>query len=806
MGPAPAARRRGSNRRLGRALPPALAVLALQLAAVTPAQATADTPLNGVTYTIGSALDGKCLGTQWAQAAGGTPVVQASCQGLLTQRWRLLQVNTTSPAHYVLINTATERCLVIGDGGRAVTQDCGTVPSNEQFTISTDPGRGSTLTVLSSRQCLAVPGDSTQDNLQVQQYSCATTPGQSWTLTRTEPLLFANPGFENGTAGWKFSAHTGVATNNPHSGTRLAYLDSGTGYRISQQVTALTAGSFDLSAWIATGAAGATMTVSVNGTPTQSLTLPDQATYAKYTLPRVKVAAGDKVTLAFGSSPNGWVNIDDIAVAPSAPNDPQISSSDPTVVAMFNWAKTKANSWVQQPGATGTVNIDENNPSGTGSATYDTTYWAGYPFRTDYYIRDFAHQLVGAHLLGLDAQNKTMLRSFARSATSVTGNYPVWSMNFDAKTYGGIDYHGPDAFVRELPAPFELVQKAAEAYQWTGDTDYANDPTLSGYIKNTLSSFIATHPGPVDNGSVPIPQATSNDIFTGIASYAESSQATYAEAGDALASQYQAYLGAATLAIARGDTASAASYDRAASALKTYFNSTWSVNPTNPADVVHAYDTNGNPIGGWGYETSVLMPMKNLLDPGPRLTSYLSAIDSADSGPQRSPNEEGYTYLPDTFFAGHDGTTAWKWMQSVYGSINQVHATNRLLNGDYPELPFTLLSQTVQGLLGVQPDAADNTVITASQLPATMGWLQVSSIPVGHGTVTLRQDGQTSSTLTNTGTANRTWEARFPGTHTGITVNGTAQPARTKTVDGVTYTYTTVTVAPDQTTTVAVTG
>ncbi len=198
------------------------------------------------------------------------------------------------------------------------------------------------------------------------------------------------------------------------------------------------------------------------------------------------------------------------------------------------------------------------------------------------------------------------------------------------------------------------------------------------------------------------------------------------------------------------------------------------------------------------------MPVKQLLDPGPRRDAFLAAVDAADSGPQRSANLEAYTYLPDAFFAGHDGTTAWKWMRYVYESVGAQHASGQMLNGDYPEVPFTLLAQTVQGLLGVEPDAAAGTLATDSRLPASMGWLQAADIPVGGGTVTVRHDGERSSTVTNTGTEPLTWEARFRGEHTRITVDGTPRDARTKTVDGVTYTYATVPLAPGHSATAAV--
>ncbi|WP_188300890.1 RICIN domain-containing protein [Streptomyces sp. CBMA156] len=773
-----------------------LAVLAAQALGAAPAPAASGTPLvDGGSYLLGSALDGNCLGPQYAQPAPGIPVTGAACGRLLSQRWQLRRTGDA----YLLVNAATGRCLTLGGPEpRPATADCGASPEAERFTVSRAPQGTYTLTARGTGACL------TADATPVRHH-CDARPAHRWTLTRTEPLVLADPGFEQGSDGWTFTAHTGTATNNPHGGSRLAYLDAGPGYAVSQQVTAVTAGSYDLSAWIATGGAGGSLSVSVNGTVVRSLPLPEQTVYAKYSLPRVPVSPGDRLTLTVDSSPAGWINVDDAAVAPSAPNDPAISSSDPEVVALFDWAKTKANSWVQQAGTTGVLDQDENHPGGTGTTTYDATYWAGYPFRSAFYSRDFAHQLVGAHLLGLDAENKTMLRGFAGSATEVNKLYPVWALDFDARSYAAIDYRSPERFVRELPAPFELVQQAGEAFRWTGDRDYADDPGLGRYVRNTLGPFIAAHPGPVDNRGLPIPQATSRSIFAGTASYAENATRTYAEAGDAIGAQYQAYLSAATLADARGDAASATGYRKAAEDLRGYVNSTWSVDGSQPGEVVHGYDTTGKPVTGWGYEASVLMPVKQLLDPGPRRDAFLAAIDAADSGPERSANLEAYTYLPDAFFANHDGTTAWKWMRQIHRSTGEQHASGAMLNGDYPEVPFTLLSQTVQGLLGVTPDAAGHALATTPQLPASMGWLQVAGIPVGGGTVTVRHDGARRSTVTNTGAEPLTWEARIPGRHARVTVDGEPREARTTTVDGVTYTSTTVTLAPGRSATAAVT-
>lgn len=627
------------------------------------------------------------------------------------------------------------------------------------------------------------------------------------------PLVFVNPGFEQDMTGWTFTGGAGNGTNLKHSGAKNAYLDQGTGFRIGQIVTVPADGMFDLSAWIATGAPEGTFSATVNGAAAASVTFASQPIYSRYTLSRLQLRAGDRVEIAFDSSPNGWVNIDDITVAPSAPNDPRIDSSDPTLTEMFNWAKAKANSWVQQPGQIGAINADENNSFGASAAPYANTYWAGYPYRSGFYSRDFAHQVAGAHLLGLDAANKTMLKAFAASATSANRHDPVWSINFDAKTYLSVDYRDPGSYVRELPAPFELAQKLHEAYRQTGDTDYLTDPTLSDYAENTVTKFVEQHPGPLDHGDVLVAQATSGDMFAGTASYNEAGWDFFAESGDAIGAQYRAYLAAAGLASARGDAAGAARFTADAAALKEYYNTTWSVDtatssvdPARPGEVVRAYRINGWPVTGWGKENSWFMPLTGIMDPGQRRDDYLAFIDSQASGDGAPANLEAQTYLPDTFFANNADDTAWKWMQNVYRRIGDVHSTGKLVNGDYPEVAFTLVSQTVNGLLGVAPDAPNGAVTTTSHLPAGVDWLEVASIPLGESTFTLRHDGLTKSALTNTGADPLTWIAQFPGAHSTLVVNGATQPAETTVIDGRTVSYVEVAVAPGAAATVEVSG
>ncbi|MEU1225839.1 hypothetical protein [Streptomyces sp. NPDC005828] len=633
--------------------------------------------------------------------------------------------------------------------------------------------------------------------------------GSSWvnadditvTASVPPPVDVVNPGFEQGATGWNFTPGTGVATNLPHSGTRLAYLDGGTGKKVSQTLTATGDGLYDFSAWIATGGTGGRFVARVNGKTAGAVDLPRRSSYARYTISRISLKSGDSLELAFESG-SGWVNVDDLMVSPGAPVDPVVTSSDPKIVAMFDWAKRKANSWVQLPGVVGPINVDEGRPSGTGAGVYAPSYWAGYAHRSAFYTRDMAHQVAGASVIGLHAENKSMLRAYAGSATAEHKYFPVWALNFDNRTYLAIDYNSPTSFVREVPAAFELVEKANEAYRWSGDSAYIDDPALWDYYKHATKEFVELHDDGKANG---VAEGTGNGIFSGAVSYNESGNEHLIEAGDAIASQYQAFRAMAALATNKGDTALATRFKQKADDLKAYYNDTWSGGGSG-ASMIRGYTREGGTLTGWGLENSWFVPMKQLIEPGSRAEAYLDFIDQQASGSGKPSNIEAISYLPDTFFAYDRNDTAWKWMQYVYDQRDVQHPVSRQgPNGDYPEVSYTLLSQTVEGLMGVQPDAPSASLATASRLPAGMDWLQVEDIKIGGNTFALRHNGATSSKLTNSsGSASYTWEARFPGSHSTIKVDGAARTVRTKAVNGRTYTYATVSVAPGQTVTVTV--
>lgn len=254
---------------------------------------------------------------------------------------------------------------------------------------------------------------------------------------------------------------------------------------------------------------------------------------------------------------------------------------------------------------------------------------------------------------------------------------------------------------------------------------------------------------------------------------------------------------------ARGEKRAAQVWQRKAVLLKRYFNEEWSrVAGDEQGHYARILDSNLSKRNDFGKENSWFIPMKRLSEPGPRNDRYLDFIsemvgDGIGSTPQAPANIEAYTYLPDTYFPYQRNEEAWRWMRYILAKRNLPHERpSQGTNGDYPEISFTLVSQTVEGMMGVEPDAAAHRVATLPRLPAFIDWVAIEQLPVGAHRLSLRHEGVTASKLGNTGPRALFWEARFPGNHGFLLVDGKLRKARMQRLNGVTVSAVEVTVPP----------
>lgn len=474
----------------------------------------------------------------------------------------------------------------------------------------------------------------------------------------------------------------------------------------------------------------------------------------------------------------------------------EIITSNAALTQGFNWAKAKTRTFVQT-GKTGPVNISERD-SVSEEVAYIPSYWAGYPLRTAFYSRDFCHQATGAHLLGLEAENFTMLKAFAASASESRQWYPLWAINFDGSPYA-LDYRDDDYFVREVPAVFELVEKAYCLYLWTGNQRYIQDDTLWNYYTKAVTDFITLHDQKIPNG---VAEGTgTGNIFLGTPTFNEQADLPFIEAGDGLACQYRALWAYAKIAAARGEVDLANNFQEQARQLKTYFNTDWGVKDTERYN--RGYTPAGEPVAGWGKENSWFMLMKGLTDADdPRTLAYLDFVnerlESKDDIPD---NIEAISYVPEVFFLYHQNERGWKWMKHILATVDQEHAQSKLTgtNGNYPEVSYVLISNVVENLLGLKVDASGQRVETISHLPEEIDTLAVRSIRMGNALLSLRHIGHHTSVLKyESGQSRLQWTAGFPGNHDQLWVNDARMPVHQSTEFGQPFTYQMIDLEPGE--------
>ena len=192
------------------------------------------------------------------------------------------------------------------------------------------------------------------------------------------------------------------------------------------------------------------------------------------------------------------------------------------------------------------------------------------------------------------------------------------------------------------------------------------------------------------------------------------------------------------------------------------------------------------------------MAMKGITQGGSKRTQdYLDFInDRLESKDDIPDNIEAISYIPETFFLHHQNERGWQWMKHIMDNLKQDHAhqvaTGR--NGDYPEVSYVLIRNVVADLLGVVPNAKENSVATLSHLPAEVEQLQVDQVKIGKSYLSLEQQKRNKTSLHyQQGVGALSWRAGFPGTYDYLLVNGSKQPCLVAKDYGQIYSYVEVT-------------
>lgn len=438
----------------------------------------------------------------------------------------------------------------------------------------------------------------------------------------------------------------------------------------------------------------------------------------------------------------------------------RLESSNAFLQSAFDWATEKTKAFV----VTGTENGEINKGDGgkwygpdgvvmdsptepwAKSQNYKPAFWAGYFDRTAYYIRDFVHQAAGAYLVGLQEELYNMFYTFVSNANEKTGWFAPWAFNFDNSIYY-MDTPNYQKFVREITAQFELAETAYRLYLWSGDIRYAQNEVIFNFIEKIMTVFIDKLDGAVLNEKNGIPEGL-GDIWQGSSTYNERGFHA-AEAGDSIAAMYGAIIAYAEILEIRGNQENAKIQFEWARKLKEYFNNDWSV--IEGSDMyAYAIDNNGIKHYEWyknefeihGGASLLFIPKKQLTYKGERNDKLLDYIFEKEFNEStREDNIESLTYLPEVFFPYNQNDRAWFWMKHIISQKDLPHEhKSQGTNGDYPEISFTFISQVVEGLMGICPNAKAGELKTCRHFPDDISDIKLFDLKFGEYTVDIALD------------------------------------------------------------------
>ena len=143
-------------------------------------------------YEVVNQNSGLCASAAANGTANGTAVEQTACTGATSQLWQFVPVAT---GYYEILNdnaqSEGESWNITGGVQATAGGDLlqtwnygGTGNTNALFAAARQPSGDYTLTADNSGLCVDIPGASTTSGVQLQQYTCNSTPAQAFNLVQ----------------------------------------------------------------------------------------------------------------------------------------------------------------------------------------------------------------------------------------------------------------------------------------------------------------------------------------------------------------------------------------------------------------------------------------------------------------------------------------------------------------------------------------------------------------------------------------------------------------------------------------------
>ena len=435
--------------------------------------------------------------------------------------------------------------------------------------------------------------------------------------------------------------------------------------------------------------------------------------------------------------------------------------SDAELEKGFAWARHQALAYVN----------DKNDPVGP-------WYEASLPGRDAFCMRDVSHQLIGANVLGLAHINKNLLQKFAKSIAASRDWCGYWEID-KLDRPAPVDYKNDQDFWYNLPANFDVIDACYRQYLWTGDDLYLNDPAFRNFYMRSCDDYVKQW----DKNGDGIMEGTfaSKPTYRGIGSYNEEQEGI--TGSDLIGAQfigYRAYADLLDLA-SKDNHPNAKAYRAQAEALQENFiYAWWDVKENFPFQFLKKDGSkiHNNPL-------QLFLLRWNMLH-GDRAKRILNVLLQERS----KMNVEMFSYFPlEQFRYGNDHTKAIILLKELMSP--------NLKRREYPEVSYAALEATAMGLMGIQPDASKNSIITLPRLTSNMT-AEIKHLPILKTILTIKH-GPNRTTLINEGNESIYWKACLNGTFINFSVNTSRMPAQwEKSMSEHTISFVTVEVKPGE--------
>lgn len=407
------------------------------------------------------------------------------------------------------------------------------------------------------------------------------------------------------------------------------------------------------------------------------------------------------------------------------------TSSDTALENGFRWAKLQALKYVRR----------SNDPVGP-------WYEAALPEREAFCMRDVAHQLTGANLLGLSDINKNLLIKFAASVSISRDWCGYWEID-KLDRPAPVDYKSDEDFWFNLPGNFDILNAILRQYQWTGDTTFLISNTFNNFYKRTCNDFVTQW----DKDGDGIMEGTTSvkNHYRGIGSYDESLPGITGH--DLIAAQSVGYRSFAALLTASGRQKDAKIYTDRSLKLSHGFDKTWW---DNERQSYYHFKTKD----GWLHNNPMqLFLLRWNFISRDKVQPVLQSLLLHEG----EMNVEMRSYFALEVFRYGDPSEALRLLKAI--------TSPTLKRREYPEVSFGALEAYAEGLMGIEADAPHKKITTLSRVSANDN-AKLSRVPLLDGDITISHEGLVKSIFRNDTKQPLYWNASFLSDAASIRING----------------------------------